>query len=383
MGMFGTGSRIKVARIGGIPIYVSYSWFVIAGLFGVGLYSSYSDQPTSVDPGRAMQLTLIVLVLFFGGVLLHEAAHAIAARSFGLPVRAITLVFWGGATETRSWRKGPLADFVVSASGPATTGLMWLLFAVLRDQTDPFSEMHDVWTYLAFVNALMFGLNLLPGFPLDGGRMLMAIAWGVSRKRALAMRVAGVGSLLVGGGLIVWAVLEFGKGNGGAIFAGYIGFVMISVGRQIPPRAALRERLERGTARDAMRPVTDPIPADATVYEATEQWLRARPKHSFPVADNGRLVGTLSFEEAANASAARRVRDVMVTLYDPPLIGEDEPLDDVVEWVGDRDGLVVDVAKRPVGLIAVEDVDAWLKAHWSTGTYVELPTVVLPPRPDQ
>jgi hypothetical protein len=271
----------------------------------------------------------------------------------------------------------------VSASGPATTAALWALFAFLRDQTSPYSDLHSVWTYLAFVNGLMVGLNLLPGFPLDGGRMLMAVAWGVSRKRALAMRVAGIGSLLVGGGLIVWALLEFSKGNGGAIFAGYIGFVMISVGRQIPPRAALRERLERGTASDAMRSVADPIPADATVYEATEGWLRAQPTHAFPVAQAGRLVGTISFEEAANSSAARPVRDIMVPFHDPPLIDADEPLDDVVEWVGDRDGLVVDRAGRPIGMIAVEDVDRWLKAHWSTGTYVEPTTPALPPRPDR
>ena len=375
--MFGTGARIKVARIGGIPIYVSYSWFVIAALFGFGLYSQVQIE----QPERAMELTLLMLVLFFGGILLHEGAHAIAARGFGLPVRAITLVFWGGATETRSWRRGPLADFVVSASGPATTALLWAVFTFLRDQTSRLSPMHDVWAYLAWVNGIMVLLNLLPGFPLDGGRMLMAVAWGVTRKRAMALRVAGVGSFVVGAGLIAWAVIEFGKGNGGAIFAGYIGFVMITISRQIPPRAALRERLERGTARDAMRPVIDAIPADATVYEATEQWLRTRPRYAFPVERDGRLVGTVSFEEVADRSAASRIDEAMVPFADPPLIDADEPLDDVVEWVGDRDGLVVDAGKRAIGVIAVEDVDRWLKSHWATGAYAD-PTPAQPPRPD-
>jgi Zn-dependent protease len=377
--MFGTGSRIKVARIAGIPIYVSYSWFVIAALFAVGLYSNVQVS----EPHRAMELTLLMVSLFFGGVLLHEGAHAVAARSFGLPVRAITLVFWGGATETRSWRKGPLADFVVSASGPATTALLWAVFTVLRDQTSYLSPLHQVWAYLAWVNGIMALLNLLPGFPLDGGRMLMAVAWGVTRRRAMALRVAGIGSIVVGAGLIAWAVFEFSNsGNIGAAFAGYIGFVMITVGRQIPPRAALRERLERGTAGNAMRPVTDSIPADATVYEATEQWLRTRPRYAFPVARDGRLVGTVSFEEAAHMSAASRIQDAMVPLDDPPLIDESEPLDDVVEWVGDRDGLVVDAQRRAVGLIAVEDVDRWLKSHWASGSYAD-PTPVTPPRPDQ
>jgi Zn-dependent protease len=376
--MFGTGSRFKVARIGGIPIYVSYSWFVIAAVFGLGLYAQV--QPS--EPDRALELTIVMLVLFFGGILLHEGAHAVAARGFGLPVRAITLVFWGGATETRSWRKGPLADFVVSASGPATTVALWVLFTALRNQTSPASPLYFVWQYLAFVNGLMAALNLLPGFPLDGGRMLMAVAWGVTRRRALAMRVAGIGSIIVGAGLIVWAVFDYSNsGNLGAFFAGYIGFVMITIGRQIPPRAALRERLERGTARNAMRPVTESIPADATVYEATEQWLRTRPRYAFPVSRDGRMVGTVSFDEAANMSAASRIEDAMVPLDDPPLIDDSEPLDDVVEWVGDRDGLVMDAQRRVVGVIAVEDVDRWLKSHWASGTYADA-TPATPPRPD-
>ena len=374
--MFGTGARIQVARVGGIPIYVSYSWFAIAALFGFSLY-----QRLQPGPG-AFQLTLLTLALFFGGILLHEGAHAVAARGFGLPVRAITLVFWGGATETRSWRKGPLADFVVSGSGPFTTALLWVVFAYLRDQTLPSSGMYFVWEYLAFVNGAMAILNLLPGFPLDGGRMLMAAAWGVTHKRALAMRIAGYGSLVVGGLLILWALLLFQSGDFGAIFAGYIGFIMVSVGRQIPPRAAIRERLERGTARDAMRPINDPIPADATLYEATERWLRDRPQYAFPVAEHGRLVGTLSMDEASDRTAATRVADAMIPLHDPPLVNEGEALDELVEWVGNQDGLVVDAHGNPVGMIAIEDVDRWLKAHWATGSYVDVVATAPPPRPD-
>src|SRR4026207_1455052 len=114
--MFGTGgNRFKVARVGGIPIYVSASWVIIAGLF---LFSQYSQLATTVDSTEAAKLAALIFVLFFGGILLHEGAHAIAARRFGLPVRAITLVFWGGATETRSWRKGPLAAFTGSPGRP-------------------------------------------------------------------------------------------------------------------------------------------------------------------------------------------------------------------------------------------------------------------------
>jgi Zn-dependent protease len=97
--MFGTGQKFRVARVAGIPIYVSYSWFAIAALFAFVTYAKFT---TTIYADEAGALTAVTLILFFGSVLLHEGAHAVAARRFGLPVRGITLVFWGGATETRS-----------------------------------------------------------------------------------------------------------------------------------------------------------------------------------------------------------------------------------------------------------------------------------------
>ncbi len=376
--MFGTGNQFKVARIRGIPIYVSSSWFIVAALVLFAQYTNYSRQ---VEPAEAMQLAAVVFVLFFGGVLLHEAAHAIAARSFGLPVRAITLVFWGGATETRSWRKGAVADFVVAASGPVTTALLGVMFYAIASRM-PHGELRGVMSYLGYINLLFAAFNAIPGFPLDGGRMLMAIAWGVTRNRVLAFRVAGIGSLLIGGGLIAYAVLSFSTGNGGAIFFGYIGFVIASVGRQIPKRAILRGQLSRGTAAEAMRPVAALIPADMSILDATEQWLRPFPDRIFPVGRAGRVIGTISLQDAGNVAASEPVHAGMVRLVDPPLIEAEEPLDDVVDWVGSREGLVASPTGATIGLIDVADIERWLQAHWATGEYREAPAPVAPPRPD-
>ena len=94
-----------------------------------------------------------------------------AARGFGLPVRGITLVFWGGATETRSSRRGPLADFVVAAAGPATTLAIGLSFVFIAEHMTPYTGLHDVIAHLGYINLLFAGLNAIPGFPLDGGRI--------------------------------------------------------------------------------------------------------------------------------------------------------------------------------------------------------------------
>jgi Zn-dependent protease len=380
--VFGTGSRFKVVTIGGIPIYASFSWLIIVALFGFSRYALFS---TETDPSEALTLSVVFVVLFFGGVLLHEAAHAIAARSFGLPVRAITLVFWGGATETRSWRAGPLADVVVAAAGPATTAILGVLFLFVGHQ-NPNTQFGSMLVELGDLNLIFAVFNAIPGFPLDGGRILMAGAWALTRNRATAQRVAGVGSMIVGGGLIAYAIVSFSNGGGFGgygIFFGYIGFVMISVARQIPARVALRERLLRGNARDAMRPIGQAVPAGTTVYDAAERWLRPWPNRAFPVEDGGRIVGTISLDAAAHTAAARPVRDAMVPIDDGTTIHDDEPLDDVVEWIGGREALVVDTAGRTIGLIDVQDIDGWLQAHWATGSYVDTPAATLPPRPDR
>jgi Zn-dependent protease len=378
--MFGTGgNRFKVARIGGIPIYISTSWFLIAGLF---FFLQYSNLALDVASTEAAKLAALIFVLFFGGILLHEAAHAIAARGFGLPVRAITLVFWGGATETRSWRKGALADFVVAAAGPGTTALLGLGFRFIGQQMEP-GHVRGVMLYLGEINLIFAAFNAIPGFPLDGGRMLMATAWGITRKRALAFRIAGIGSIIVGAGFIVYAIVDFTSGNGGGLFLGYIGFVVLSVGRQIPTRAVLRERLQRGTARDAMQPIGAIIAADSSLLDATERYLRPFPDQLFPVQEGGRIVGGISLDDALDYAASTPVADATNRFDDPPIIEDTEPLDDVVEWIGTRDGLVTDITGRTVGMISVQDVDRWLNEHWSTGQYVERPTVAAPPRPDQ
>jgi len=382
--MFGTGSRFQIAKVRGIPIYASWSWLAIAAFFMFGWYSNFSYTMPSSD---ALRLAAITAVLFFGGILLHEGAHAVAARSFNLPVRAITLVFWGGATETRSWRAGPLADFVVAAAGPGTTAVLGLGFLYIASIMAP-GDTRSAIESLGRLNLYFAVLNAIPGFPLDGGRMLMAAAWAVTKNRTTALRVAGFGSMVIGVGLIAYAVLSFSQGNGGfGIFLGYLGFVLISVGRQVPARAALHQQLSMGRVRDAMRPLGAAIPANATVYDATERWLRAEPARTFSVVDEGRPVGTISLEGASHTTAGRPVSEAMMPLSEKTSVGADESLSDALEWVAGHESLVEDVT-GVVGVLDVGDIDHWLKAHWSTGTFIDRPAGsippagAVPPRPD-
>lgn len=379
------GGRWKVATIRGIPLYVGTSWIAIAAIYIWGQYVGLTQGFASETPGTALTLAILTGVLFFGSVLLHEAAHAATARALDIPVSGITLVFWGGATETRANARGPLGEFLVAFVGPATTLLMAGVFWAATQPTH--GTLRDVLAYLAVLSLYFAGLNTLPGFPLDGGRMLLATVWGITHSRRTALRVAGYVGVAVGLGLLGVAVWKFSQGDEFFAFVvGYVGVIMLATGRGMDKRIALRDQLAKGTAADAMRSVPPSVPADMTLTQTLDHVLRANPDRSYPVvAPDGVVLGTISMASARRVGARdpmRPARDALIPLNQTPTVTPDERLDDVLEWLGTRDGLVL-ADGRLVGAIGADDVERWYR-RVIEGRVVQASTPGwVPPRPDQ
>lgn len=356
--MGGSGNRWKVLTVRGIPLYVSMSWFVIAGLYTWLRYTSLTRS--FVDPAEAATIAVLTTVLFFGSVLVHEAAHAVMARSLDLPVSGITLVFWGGATETKASAKGPLGEFLVAFVGPATTlalaGAFWIGELLSN------GLVADTMGSLAWLSLIFAAFNALPGFPLDGGRMLLATVWGITRNRRTAMRVAGYGGIAIGAVIGAFAVWTLTNGEVPmAVFLGYVAMILIGAGRGMDQRIALRDQLVRGKVADAMRPAPPTVPIDLTLVQALDDYLRGADGQAFPVAEAGRIVGTVSIDSARKAGGrdpTRPVRDGVRPLAQTPVVAPDETLDDALEWLGGRDGLVLRDGAL-VGAIGPADVERW------------------------
>jgi Zn-dependent protease len=354
------GNRWKVATVRGIPLYISTSWFVIAGLY---VWLRY-DALTSlfVDPTEAATIAVLAAALFFGSVLLHEAAHAVMARSLDLPVSGITLVFWGGATETKASGKGPLGEFLVAFVGPATTLVLAGVFFVGERLTN--GLVADTMDSLAWLSLIFAAFNALPGFPLDGGRMLLATVWGITRNRRTAMRVAGYGGIAVGIAIGAGAVWMFANGTlGMGLFLGYVAAILIGAGRAMDQRIAVRDQLIKGTVVDAMRQAPPAVPADISLLLALDDYLRGADGHAFPVVDAGRVIGTISLDSARKVGGrdpTRPVRDGVLPLAQTPVVAPDETLDDALEWLGGREGLVLRDGVL-VGALGPADVERWYR----------------------
>src|SRR5918996_1396287 len=214
--MFGNSWRL--GRIAGIEIRVDTSWVVIALLVTYSLYLQLTESFEGLRTGIAVLLAGLFALLFFGSVLTHELAHAVTALRRGIPVRGITLFLFGGATHAKVESKGPGEEFVIAGVGPLTSLVLGGVFLLLGYVGRTFLglPLAGGFRYLGVVNLMLAVFNMLPGFPLDGGRVLRAIVWRATGSLSRATRVAGlagqtVGYLLVAGGVALLAMGALGS----------------------------------------------------------------------------------------------------------------------------------------------------------------------------
>ncbi|MGZ5213910.1 MAG: CBS domain-containing protein, partial [Actinomycetota bacterium] len=295
----------------------------------------------------------------------------------------VTLVFWGGATETRADIRGPLGEFLVAFVGPAMTLALSGVFWVAHIATQ--GVISEIVGYLSWLSLIFAVLNALPGFPLDGGRMLLAAVWGLTKNRRTALRAAGWSGVLIGlvfGTAAVWFIANGGVGMG--IFAGYIAAILISTGRGMEQRIAFRDQLMKGRVADAMRPPPPTIPATMSLAEALDHALRGTEDERFPVVgETGHVIGSVSMESARRVGARdplRPVRDAVIPLNQTTVLDPDETLDGAFEWLGGERGLVVRDGVL-VGALTPRDVEHWYR-RVIEGRSAPTRFAALPPRPD-
>jgi Zn-dependent protease/CBS domain-containing protein len=374
--------RWKLLTVGGIPIYVTVPWLFFAAFIVWATYQELASTNVLTE-AQAIGWSLANAALFYGSIVLHELAHAATARAFHLAVHGITLVFWGGYTETHSSERGPLASFVISAAGPLTTLVLGGAFWVAAAATGGVPSA--VLGRLAFLCLLFAGLNALPGFPLDGGRMLLAVIWGITRDRFAALRIAGWGGVVVGATLGLIGLRQLQVQNPNWLIFAFIGWMLINQGRQVVKQVPVLQALSGGRVSEAMSPPPAPISADATLLHALETHLRADRSTEFPVVDAfGRVLGTLSFATAAKIGGSdptRGVREAMTRREQIRAVAPDLSLDRALESIASGGQALVLEGERLLGRITTRDIDGWYRRR-ILGASAPEETGGVPPRPD-
>jgi Zn-dependent protease/predicted transcriptional regulator len=370
--MFGTSWR--VGRIAGIEVRIDSSWVVIALLITYSMYLQVSRVYESLSDGGAVGLAVLSTVLFFGSVLVHELAHALVSQARGIRVQDITLFLFGGATRAKVDSRGPGDEFLIAVVGPLTSGLLAGLFGIVAGLGgDVLSRpLAGTLGYLAWTNLVLAGFNLVPGFPLDGGRLLRSAIWKATGSLARATRVAsvagqGVGWLLVAGG-VAW--LLAGDLAGGIWFA-FIGWFLVQAARSSYQELQLQQLLRGVEAEDVMAGNLVRIPPELSLQEAVDDYFMRYDHGAFPVDEGGRTIGLLTLRGVRRVPRAQwpthRVRDHMVPLGDQVVVAPDARMDGVVGKLQDGQAGRVLVAQdgEVVGIITPTDLTRWLR-RWRT-----------------
>ncbi len=301
-------STISLGAIAGIRVGVHYSWFLVLGLFS--WYLSQRLLPMGyllpgADPGwptaTYWATGTVVALLLFASVLVHELAHSVVARARGFPVEGITLFMLGGVSNLGREPSNPRDEFVISAVGPATSLLLSGLLVIVDlvspgDATPLTAIIRSVWV----TNLVMAVFNLLPAFPMDGGRLLHSIVWAITNNMDIATRFASRGGQVIGILLIALGVFEVLGGNVPAgIWSGFIGWFIFSAATRTRRESGPQPAIDAALVRDVMG--TDPtaIGPDISLAEAVNIYLLRQDRVSLPVCDEGRLIGMLALTDVS------------------------------------------------------------------------------------
>lgn len=378
--MFGGGS-ITLFHFRGIKVTVDWSWFVV--LFLVILYmADFFERLLGESGGTPFLFAVLSAVGFFGSILLHEFGHAFAALRNGIGISSIQLWIFGGMARMDREADSPSTELKVALAGPAVTaaivavltlagtvGVGWAEFheAILHEVSSNASAPIALAAWLAGINFLILVFNLLPAFPLDGGRVTRALLWRRRGDISSATDTAAAIGRGLGYGMIGFGVLAFVAGAFGGLWLALIGLFVVGAAKAEEQGLRVRVAL---SGRSAGRLMTYPaltIPADMTVAEAVEHYFVDAKHPAFPVVDNGRLVGMVDTDAVKRAPPASRAatRVGEIAFSDPNLvIREDQDVAELLERPAfARVGrAVVLTADGGIGLLSITDVNRVLRA---------------------
>ncbi len=271
-----TGSSgMRLGRIFGIPIYIHTSWFIIFALITITVAEEFRAQHPHWTVAQHWGAGLITSFLFFGSVLFHELSHSVVAKHYKIPVDSITLFVFGGISRISRDPDSAGKEFNVAIAGPLSSfflaGCFWGIWKFL-----PGNQMVTAAAYWLFwINALLALFNLVPGFPLDGGRVLRGITWGITKNFEKATRIATASGKFFAYLIILWGIFDAFTGNFfGGIWLVFIGWFLLSAAQETYVQNTIRSALTGMSAKDIMNPEVPTVARDVSLEDYAHEVLK-------------------------------------------------------------------------------------------------------------
>jgi Zn-dependent protease/CBS domain-containing protein len=386
----------RLGRLFGIEVRIDYSWLFIFVLLTWNLSAIFAVWHVDWPPLQDFGVAVAASVVFFVCVLLHELAHSLVAQRFGSRVRSITLFLFGGVSNIEREPPSPIAEFLTAIAGPVVSLLLGFGFIVLSSVSAAVSYRSAAETgfslarlspgatllaWLGPINVLIGLFNLIPAFPLDGGRVLRSILWASYRDLRRATRAASAVGQAFGAVFIVIGIAMafgirvpfFGTGLVGGLWLAFIGWFLRSAAAQSYMRVALQDVLAGHTVDELMRPGGEGVSPDLSLARLVHDYLIHSDAGALPVTQDGHVIGVVSLAEVRHVphdewprTPVERVmrRDAALTVAEPG-----EPLAQAFEDLARQDLAEIPVLDhgRLVGMLLRRDLGRWFELAWSPG----------------
>jgi Zn-dependent protease len=358
-----------IGNILGIPVGVDFSWILIMALVTWSLATSYFPAEFKNWPAVTYWLVGgLTAILFFGSVFLHELSHSLVAERFKISVRKITLYIFGGVTEMKTEPATAWSEFWITISGPLTNLALAGLFALLAVVFSAIAPAQALLKYLAFINLTLGAFNLIPGYPLDGGSVLMAIIWGITHRRHWGVVAATFIGSLVANLLILWGVLQVVGGDlWNGLWTAFIGWFMLNASGGELRQERLKEVLSGHRVAEAMSNSYTVIYPNTTLQRLVDDHILGGSRRYFIVEKEGQINGMTTI----HALQIVRKEDWPTTTVEQVMIPlsrliTTQPATELYEALQemDRDGvnqLPVIEGDQIQGILTREDVISYLR----------------------
>jgi Zn-dependent protease len=341
-------AQIKLGRLFGVDIGLHYSWFIIAVLITLSLAQQFQLTNPAWSGALRWGIALITAVLFFASIVVHELSHALVAKARGLPVRSITLFALGGVAQMERDAADAKTEFWMGIVGPITSfviGVVCLVLALLLGWTAPGLPRTPLAAMLMWLGVINIGLalfNMIPGFPLDGGRVLRGLIWWITGNAKRATTIAARVGQVIAFMMIVYGVMQFFSGAGfNGLWLAFIGWFLLSASRESYAQMAITEGLRGLRVADVMSRDYLTVDAYSNLQTFAEEHVMRTGRRFFVVNLNGRPEGIITPAEIAAVPRARwpytTVADVMQPLDRVHAVRADTPVTDALELMASHD----------------------------------------------
>ena len=362
---------VRLFDIFGFQIKVDPSWLLIAALVVWTLSAGYfPERVPGLGYGDYLGLAVVAMLAFFGGLILHELAHSLVARRFGLGIGGITLFIFGGVAELDEEPASPVSEFWIAIAGPAMSltlaALAWLTHLALAG-AQVSAAMQAVFEYLAVINLILAVFNLLPAFPLDGGRVLRAALWRASGDLVRATRNASTISELVAYALIALGLVSlFSGGTVGGIWQILIGCFLMSAARGTYQQLLVKSALGNRTVGRMMTEDVRQAGPDDTLSRVVDEIMLAHAISFVPVTEGEHLLGYVDTNLVRRIDRENwdntHVGDIFIASDSENTVRPDLPADALLQRIaktGRRKYLVAE-KERFLGVITLTDLLSYL-----------------------